>query len=481
MGEEQNATTGPREPAYRRLARDPERRVVAGVCTGLGRHTGIDPVVYRVGFAVLTLAHGQGIILYIAAALLMPAHPARWSPAEQLCRRWFDAQAVLTILGALLCLGVIGSLFGRMSTDTITIVVVFGLVLLVSYARGVNLVAAARGVPERLAGHRPSPDGPQWAGSAGEPRRRRTDGGLPEGMVDLATYGSRANAPSATLSTAPGETAVPTEIGATAAGVTSGIVSGVASGIAETDTGRADTEQADTAGTDAAWTGGRPAAAGPGASAAYPAARPERRRPASPAASITLLAAMAAGAAMIPVARSHPAPDSLMLVMAPALAVIGLGLVTGGWLRTRGLATAGTVLTLALLTTSVAAEAPRGAEYGEVEWRPTDAGRSFQEYKVGVGQGTLDLTALPLRPGQRITVHAEVMLGGMSVTAPATARIVLDARVLLGDLQVGPKTTSGPNAKALEVLEPETTTSPNPPEIVLRIRGKVGDVEVARA
>ena len=55
----------------------------------------------------------------------------------------------------------------------------------------------------------------------------------------------------------------------------------------------------------------------------------------------------------------------------------------------------------------------------------------------------------------------------------------MDARIALGDLRVQNRTTSGPNAKVTQVLEPETPGG-NPPLIELRIRGKVGDVDVNR-
>lgn len=59
----------PRET--RVLRRSGEGRIFGGVCAGLGRFTGIDPVVFRVGFAVLLLGSGVGFILYVAAVLLM--------------------------------------------------------------------------------------------------------------------------------------------------------------------------------------------------------------------------------------------------------------------------------------------------------------------------------------------------------------------------------------------------------------------------
>jgi signal transduction histidine kinase len=53
--------------------RDPDARVVAGVCAGLARALGVDPTVVRLLFALLALAAGMGIVLYLAAWLLMPA------------------------------------------------------------------------------------------------------------------------------------------------------------------------------------------------------------------------------------------------------------------------------------------------------------------------------------------------------------------------------------------------------------------------
>ena len=55
------------------LSRDVENRVVAGVCAGLGRRMGIDPVILRVAFVGAAAAGGVGIALYGLAWLLLPA------------------------------------------------------------------------------------------------------------------------------------------------------------------------------------------------------------------------------------------------------------------------------------------------------------------------------------------------------------------------------------------------------------------------
>jgi phage shock protein PspC (stress-responsive transcriptional regulator) len=56
----------------RRLERSRSDRMVAGVAGGLARYFDIHPAVYRVGFVVLTLLGGAGIIIYLALALVIP-------------------------------------------------------------------------------------------------------------------------------------------------------------------------------------------------------------------------------------------------------------------------------------------------------------------------------------------------------------------------------------------------------------------------
>ena len=53
--------------------RDQDARAVAGVCAGLARALDVDPTLVRLLFALLALAGGMGIVLYLAAWLLMPA------------------------------------------------------------------------------------------------------------------------------------------------------------------------------------------------------------------------------------------------------------------------------------------------------------------------------------------------------------------------------------------------------------------------
>ncbi len=54
------------------LRRDPEARVLAGVCGGVSEWTGIDVTIVRIGFALLTLMSGVGVLMYAAGWLLLP-------------------------------------------------------------------------------------------------------------------------------------------------------------------------------------------------------------------------------------------------------------------------------------------------------------------------------------------------------------------------------------------------------------------------
>jgi phage shock protein PspC (stress-responsive transcriptional regulator) len=59
-------------PAAKRLERSRDDRMVAGVAGGLAKYFDVHPAFYRVGFVVLTLLGGAGILIYAAAALVMP-------------------------------------------------------------------------------------------------------------------------------------------------------------------------------------------------------------------------------------------------------------------------------------------------------------------------------------------------------------------------------------------------------------------------
>lgn len=57
----------------KRLTKSRTNHMLFGVCGGLGEYFEIDPTLVRLAFAVLTLANGIGMIIYIVLAIIMPS------------------------------------------------------------------------------------------------------------------------------------------------------------------------------------------------------------------------------------------------------------------------------------------------------------------------------------------------------------------------------------------------------------------------
>jgi len=70
-----------RRTALRRPVQD---SVVAGVAAGLARYLGVDVMIIRLAFVVLTIVGGAGIPLYLAGLLLIPEDDSDQSIASSL-------------------------------------------------------------------------------------------------------------------------------------------------------------------------------------------------------------------------------------------------------------------------------------------------------------------------------------------------------------------------------------------------------------
>ncbi|MCK7539489.1 MAG: PspC domain-containing protein [Marinilabiliales bacterium] len=50
-------------------------RVLGGVCSGLGKYFGMDPVLLRVLWAIAFFVGGAGLLAYIIAWIIIPEEP----------------------------------------------------------------------------------------------------------------------------------------------------------------------------------------------------------------------------------------------------------------------------------------------------------------------------------------------------------------------------------------------------------------------
>jgi phage shock protein PspC (stress-responsive transcriptional regulator) len=59
-------------PGYHRMYRDPDHRVIGGVCSGMGAYWDIDPVIVRIIFVALALGGGLGVLVYLILYIVIP-------------------------------------------------------------------------------------------------------------------------------------------------------------------------------------------------------------------------------------------------------------------------------------------------------------------------------------------------------------------------------------------------------------------------
>ncbi|GAA0996953.1 hypothetical protein GCM10009555_093680 [Acrocarpospora macrocephala] len=437
----------------------------------------MDPVLFRVGFAVLVLGSGIGIFLYIAAFLLMREPDGRPGYMEQWTRRIFDAETVLALLTAVFAFGlIINVASGGIGRGTIVVGTLLAIALLAAHARGVDLLAMARSIPERMTGRRgmtrapesafarpfapspyamPEPAMPPSPGPYGSPPpyvAPRQTGGYRR-LSDLAREARSATfAPPAAPQTTP-QAAPPT---------------------APRPTPRP-------------YNAGEPfAPRGP-----YAPKMPERvqprppkvkqKRPKSFIGGLTICLALIVGGIMVAVQQSGTGSISLPVVGGAVLVTIGAGLLVATWFgRGAALVAAGTIVSLVLVAGSSVSGIPR--KVGSYNWHPVDITQASRTYTVGIGEGRLDLSDLKLAPGGRTRFDATISVGQLIVLLPATARVEVFAYTRLGDIKIDHKVDNGADVTVNRVLEPEVPPADGDASTIeLHVKAGVGDVEVRRA
>jgi phage shock protein C len=127
------SSQAPPPSGARPLRRSRTDKVVAGVCGGLGRQIGVDPVLLRIAIVVLTLANGIGLLLYIIAAIVIPQErdgeelaPPR--PADPGMGRIVVGGA-LSVLGVLLLVDRLVPFADQIFLPLVVVVIGFGLLI----------------------------------------------------------------------------------------------------------------------------------------------------------------------------------------------------------------------------------------------------------------------------------------------------------------------------------------------------------------
>ena len=224
-----------------------------------------------------------------------------------------------------------------------------------------------------------------------------------------------------------------------------------------------------------------PAGSAPAVPSAPAAPRVARLR--SPVPGVTLAALLLVAGVATLLAQFTDLDVDASVVVGAALLVVGIGLVvaavTGaGRPAKAGLVVLGLVLSLAL----VAASSDRVEVHGGVgdhTYRPTTAADVRDQYDGGVGDLTLDLTAVPIVDLDAPIVTSVVSgVGDVDVLVPAAADVRVVVESGLGDVDV--LTDEAAHGGVYPGTGSSAWTADGRPEFRIMVHSGVGDVEVSR-
>jgi phage shock protein PspC (stress-responsive transcriptional regulator) len=416
------ADDGARRHDLRDLRRSNDDRMIAGVCGGLGRYTGVDPIIFRIVLATLAVFGGVGLVLYALAWLLVPDEATGTSGAERLRG---SGRNPLSVLGAV-ALGVVGlivllDVLRHRNNGQIALFIIVAVIAVVLFSRTTT--------GRSLVGNRAN--GPATGPTGG-------------------FFG-----PNPTPPPAPAPSVAPT----------------VAPAAAYFEPGPTVTAPL---GPPAGFSPSRPLYAAP------PPPPPKPPRPPSLLAPLALSVGVLVTGTLFALDASHAIDITAQAVFAAALLTIGLALVIGTWIgRARTLIAVGTILTVCLAVTA-AIDVPLRGGVGDRYYAPVAASELSSDYHLGIGDQTLDLTGFAAN-GKTVHVTASVGVGRLLVRVPRTIAVVAHARAGAGDVGIVGDHTNGTHVNRTVSIPATTnraTGTTTPGQLVLDLRVGVGVVDV---
>ncbi|HEX5017446.1 MAG TPA: PspC domain-containing protein [Actinomycetes bacterium] len=387
----------PPPPGSAAPARPPLRRttgndkVIAGVSGGIARTLGIDPILVRVAFVLLTIFGGSGIVLYGAGWLFIPEDGEHDSPGERFFR---DNNALVIAAAVVIGVLVAGPLLAWGMWDggvgfggfVLLLLVIAGVVALTRRSSGTS---SATQVTEQNPAQQTQQTEPQTGSQPGPQTGQQTAVlGTPTAVIEHPTApippGGQPPMPPGPP-TSPGSSGVPP--------------------------------------------------------VPPPAPTPPREK--SVLGRLTVGVALLVAGALIALDLANVVSVSAVAVLAAALAVVAVGLLVGTVMgRSRGLIVLGVALVLVLIPLSAV---PNGLNWhtGDGAGDRTYRVRSFDalesEYSLGAGKLTLDLRGLQATPlDDSADVEVSVGAGEVVVLLPSNDDIgvSVDAEAGVGQIDL---------------------------------------------
>lgn len=404
-------------------------RWIGGVASGIAHRMGIDPLIVRGIFIVLTLFAGIGVLLYGLAWAFLPEPDGRIHVQEAGAGRWSGGMTGALITTVLGLTGLGGGFWGWSHNGfggfLWTVFWVGGAIYLIYYLTQRN--KARNGTPMNAS---PGPAGPGGAAAFAAPYPRTTYPTAPYTTpYDTVTDTGSAEVPPYTPAPSSGPT--PPYSGGFPGGDNYG---GAGYGGGSQDGGNYGGGRYD---------GGYPAP-GPAQS---PRVRPSG--PGAPAVAVTAGAALLVGGGLKAFDAFHVinlGTAANAIVWASGAAVIGLGILIAG-LRGRTSGILGFFAVVALIIGGFFNVVGNGerVRFTDVNWTPASITQAQDGYNVTAGRGTLDLTNLhattPL--ASDVVVPLDVTASNVTVLIPANVPVTVRADMAMGNIHEGAGSRSG--------------------------------------
>lgn len=405
-------------------------RWIGGVAAGLARRLGVDPLLVRGAFVVLTLFGGLTLVVYGLAWALLPEESDGRIHLQEAIRGRFDA--ALAGAAAFVVVGITRPVFwfqpDRWAPGWLVALGWLGLLATVAV---VAVVLAGRERPRPPAGPAPYPTHPSERGApamstpttppadASEPLPPAVPGVPPAGPP---AYPTPYTPPTQGYSQ-------PTQ------GYTPPAYGPPSQGYAPPASG---------------YTPPPVQSYQPPAATAAPAWEPPPPKPRVPGpgavtVGVTLALCLFGAAAVLLIERSGAFDGGAALVIAgTTLALLGLGVLVSGVRGRRSGVLGGLAVLVALLAVPIAlitTTAPHWRDVvssggtvvaGDVTWAPTSVADAEEGYSYGVGEADIDLTGIPLGGEGVDPVTVPIESGAGSTTVVVPSGVPLEVRVRLG-------------------------------------------------
>jgi phage shock protein PspC (stress-responsive transcriptional regulator) len=365
--------SGGRGPLVRRT----DRKMIAGVASGIAAYFGIEPLLVRIAFVVLTAFGGLGALLYVLGWLLIPPAGASESIGLAAARRPAGLSTYVGLVLVIVAVGIIASSFSDPAVVWAVALIAFGIFL---FQHGQDRPAAPPGEPAR-----PGPATP--------------DQPVPPGRPAEPQLAPPAAAPPWSASTAPTEPLA--------------------------------WDRPAPPGPPPAW----PAEPRPAPPPAWtPPPRRERRRAFLGPLTFGLALVVTGVAAVLD--NLGVVELTLARALALFLIVLGLGLLVGGWWgRAWGLIPVGLLLIPVVALASLADSEPLSGGFGQRLWQPQTAADVRPAYRLAAGELIVDLRGVRFGPGVT-SVEASLAAGRLLVVVPDEVTAEVHGRAGAGNLDL---------------------------------------------